>query len=254
MNSEQIPLQPIPPSVRVPPMQARRRYIPNLTSWLVGAFVLVILVLGIFPACGCGGVQVKGMQTKSLAQARQIGLALRVFADDHGGDYPRAGLPAMAGAEVKDANAAFAVLFPDYLTSEALFANAYVHGSHRPDNDYDNPYTGRPIKTLAPGENVYSYVAGLTIRSDPHAPLVADGTDGTGHYTTDTQKPGGVWAGRKAVVVYLDNSGALESLVGPEHSRYIPRHPGEPGQDGGNRLDVSILGPDVRLLDPAVSR
>ena len=117
---------------------------------------------------------------------------------------------------------------------------------------YDPAYTGRPVKTLEPGENVYAYVAGLNDAAPADAPLVADGTDGTGHYTTEAKKRGGLWEGKKAILIRLDNSGSVETLAGPEHARYIRRRTVNAQPEEGNALDVSGLGPDVRLLDPAI--
>ncbi len=218
----------------------------------MGAFVLFVLAGVALPLFNSTNGCVKGPQTKSLAQAKQIGLALKLYASDHDGDYPRAGLPAMLGATVNDSNAAFAVLFPTYVQNETLFGNKLsAYQTRQPDNVIDPGYTGKPVKTLEPGENVYAYVAGLTDRSPENTPLVADGTDGTGHYTTESKKRGGLWEGKRAIVIHLDNSGTIETLVGPDHARYIPRHDGEFKEDKGNLLDVSGLGPDVRLLDPA---
>ncbi len=259
MNTEQTPLPAAASSVNpLPPPKLGHRHLPGLLSWTVIA-IIVIVGFGDFFSGG-SRVQVKGMQIKCLAQAKQIGLALRIFADDHDGNYPRAGLPDMLGAEVKDSNAAFAALFPTYFQNENIFANKLsAYQTRQPDNQIDNPYTGKPIRTLEPGENVYSYVAGLTIKADASAPLVVDGTDGTGHYTTDPKKRGGLWGGTKAIVIRLDNSGSLENLRGPARARYIPRDQHavaadstEPGRPSENLLDLSNLGPDVRLLDPAV--
>ena len=251
MNTEQIPSQKDVSAAPSSSLKSWRRHIPHLASWIVGTLVLLMLALVAMPASNGGCV--KGAQTKALAQAKQIGLALRLFADDHDGQYPRAGLPAMLGAEVKDSNAAFAVLFPTYVQNEVIFANKLsAYQTRQPDNQI-SPYDGKPGKTLEPGENVYAYVAGLTDKSDESTPLVVDGTDGTGHYTTDPKKRGGLWGGNKAIVIHLDNSGVVENLTGPDHARYIPRRADASKSDAGNLLDVSDLGPNVRLLDPAIS-
>ena len=92
---------------------------------------------------------------------------------------------------------------------------------------------------------------GLTDKASPNLPLVVDGTDGTGHYVTDPKKRGGVWKGKSAVVVHLDNSGSLETLAGPNNARFIPR-----AQDDRthNLLDAAYLADHkARLLDPAVA-
>ncbi len=248
MNTEQT-LPPAP--ANPPPEKSRRRHLPHLLNWVVGIVVLFIVAGLAVPNYnhGCSvSPRVRGM-----AQAKQIGLALKLFASDHEGVYPRSGLPDMLGAEIKNSNAAFAVLFPVYLKNEMIFGNKLsAYQTRQPDNQIDDPYTGKPVKTLEPGENVYAYVAGLNDEDQPLAPLVIDGTDGTGHYTTDPKKRGGVWEGKQAIVVHPDNSAALETLAGPDHARYIPRHDEGVKEDKGNLLDVSGLGPEARLLDPAV--
>ncbi len=192
-----------------------------------------------------------GSQTKALAQAKGVGLALKLFAGDNNGNYPRQGIP----MEMKDgptsANQAFAVLFPTYIQAETIFGNklsAYQTGKG-PDNVIDNPYVWEPVETLRPGENVYGYVMGLKDDSRPDAPLVVEGTDGTGHYNRSEHTRGGLWKGEKAVVIHLDNSGVLENLAGRDDRRYIPR-----AEDRSkNLLDLRNWGQDVRLLDPAVA-
>ena len=54
----------------------------------------------------------------------------------------------------------------------------------------------------------------------------------------------------KAVVIRLDNSGALENLQGSGYMRYV----GVVGKDSTNLLSRKALGPDLRLLDPAVKQ
>lgn len=193
-----------------------------------------------------------GKQTMSLAYAKQIGLALKLFAGDHDGKYPGQGVPVEMAKAPATSNAAFASLFPTYTTSERIFGNSLsAYQTHPPDDVIDpGEYTGKPVKTLEPGENAYAYVAGLTEKSDPNAPIVLDGTDGTGFYNSTPAVRGGVWEGKKAVVIHLDNSGSLETLTGRENTRYIPVNlPGRPS----NLLDLSWLGNDVHLLNPAVA-
>ena len=121
----------------------------------------------------------------------------------------------------------------------------------------DNPYTGAPVETLQPGENVYGYVAGLTESS----PMLvscrwsSDGTDGTGHYRPRPDEArGGTWNGTKAIVIRLDGSGSVEPLTGPDNARYLSNHAAPlPGQaPETNLLDFSHVGAGIRLLDPTV--
>src|SRR6202041_1475337 len=68
-------------------------------------------------------VQVKGAQTKALSNAKQIALALRLYASDNNGIYPSYtsvnGRPSTT--TITDSNTAFAELFPTYVQQEAIF-------------------------------------------------------------------------------------------------------------------------------------
>lgn len=178
--------------------------------------LVVITIIGILAGIALpvfNTVQVKGSQTKGLAQAKQIGLALRLFAGDNDGAYPAVGTPAEL-ANIAFSNDAFAALFPQYLTSETIFANKLVTGSKAPDNAYDANFTGTRTRTLAKGENVYGYMTGLTDASNPNSPLVFDSPANTqGQYSNTTGAAGAVWGGTKAICIRLDNSGAVENLL-----------------------------------------
>ena len=188
----------------------------------------------------------KGPQTKALAQAKQVALALKLYADDHNGIYPAGA--SENGEKILSANDAFRCLMPTYTQSEAIFSNKLsAYQTSIPDG-----VILPKQECLKPGENVYGYVMGLTDSMAPGEPLVVDGTngDGEGHYVTDVHARGGVWAGMKAVVIRLDNSGALENLEGSGYMRYV----GVVGRDSTNLLSRKALGHDLRLLDPAVKQ
>ena len=178
--------------------------------------LVVITIIGILAGIALpvfNTVQVKGSQTKSLAQAKQIGLALKLFAGDNDGSYPKAGLPDGLTPVASDSNSCFAALFPTYTTSETIFGNKLVQGAKTPDNSLDQaPQPYPSTKTLATGENVYAYVAGLNDASNPASPIIADGFANATSGTYAKAGTGGVWAGQKAVVIRIDNSGALETL------------------------------------------
>ena len=178
--------------------------------------LVVITIIGILAGIALpvfNTVQVKGSQTKSLAQAKQVGLALKLFAGDNDGAYPSKGVTdRFKTTDPATANDAFAVLFPQYLTSETIFANKLVTGSVTPDNALDPSTATTRSKTLAKGENVYGYMLGLTDASYSSAPLLFDSPSASGVYSNKATDKGSVWAGTKAVCIRLDNSGALENL------------------------------------------
>ena len=111
------------------------------------------------------------------------------------------------------------------------------------ENDYFN-------RLLKPGENVYSYIMGVTAGMPPGTPLIVDGTDGTGsgRYTTQQGALGGTWNGTKAIIIHLDNSAAIENLQTAGDARYVAK----PGNSSENLLSPEALGPKLRLLEPAV--
>jgi prepilin-type N-terminal cleavage/methylation domain-containing protein len=184
--------------------------------------ITIIAVLAGIALPAYNGVKERGDQTKDLSNAKQIALALRQFAIDNNGAYPNKQPDAAANGDYSAAastvpttsNDAFWWLFPNYLQSEQIFAvtgSAYTPAN--PDNHLDPTTTGRNF-TLARGENNYAYVAGLTDTSNSTFPVVADGF-ATGSvpaapaYSTNKAQPGGVWAAKKAIVVFCDSSGQI---------------------------------------------
>ena len=178
--------------------------------------ITIIAVLASIALPAFTGVKERGDQTKDLSNAKQIALALRQFAIDNNGSYPSRP-PAADYSQATDtppttSNDAFWWLFPNYLQSESIFAvsgSAYTPGN--PDNKLDAANASTRSDTLKKGENSFAYVAGLTDTSNPTFPLIADGfIAGTpGKYTTNKSQPGGVWSGKKAVVVFCDSSGQI---------------------------------------------
>ena len=186
--------------------------------------LVVITIIGILASVALpvfNSVQVRGQQTKSLAQAKQIGLALKICAGDNDGVYPKNGVPAIITAEPSNANYAFSALFPTYTTSEKIFGNKLATGYQTgvgPDDQLDPTPVYPPSKTLKQGENVYAYMMGLTDASAPSSPIVFDGAnDAQGTYSTVNGAKGAVWLGTKAIVIYLDNHGAVENVDTSTH-------------------------------------
>ena len=179
--------------------------------------LVVITIIGILAGIALpvfNTVQIKGSQTKGLAQLKQVGLALKVFAGDNDGVYPRNGVPTAMTTEPTTANIAFAALFPQYTQSETIFGNKLsAYQTRTPDNVIDANFSISHPKTLQAGENVYGYMSQLSDASNPACPLVFDGpATVAGYYAQKPADRGGVWSGQKAIVVYLDNHGTIENL------------------------------------------
>jgi hypothetical protein len=107
-------------------------------------------------------------------------------------------------------NQVLASLIPNYTTQEKIF---YLGGSAWSPNVPDEDITTSAAARLAAGENNYAYMYGLTDSSNPSYPLIFDApTAASTAYSTDPATPGGVWKGRRAIVVRCDNSGTVETI------------------------------------------
>ena len=173
--------------------------------------ILASLALPVFSS-----VQDRAKQTKDLNNAKQIGLACRLFATDHDGVFPNQdgwqdppapilGVPNMPS----NSNNVFASLIPNYDQQEKIF---YVAGSAYSSLTPDE-LINAPADRLNAGENNYAYMWGMNDTSNPSYPLVFDApAPGVTTYPTDPALPGGVWKGKRAIVVRCDNSGTVENV------------------------------------------
>lgn len=184
----------------------------TLIELLVVISIIAILAGIALPVFG--QVQVKGAQTKVLSNIKQIGTACRLFADDYNGLYPTYTLDPnnkMTSNKVSDANEAFAQLFTaGYMETEQIFFCAKSAFTPKPPDEKFKS-TG---DILEAGENHFAYVLGLTTTSPATWPLIADGFASAGDHTYSKNEAdkGGVWKGKKAIVLHCDNSGSIESL------------------------------------------
>jgi prepilin-type N-terminal cleavage/methylation domain-containing protein len=174
--------------------------------------VLASIALPVFTS-----VQERGFQTKDLSNAKQIGLACKLYAGDHDGLFPdkdgQGADPAVTPLTASDtSNKAFANLVPLYLPAEKLFYLAKSKWSTLvPDED-----TSTPAKRCEASSNNFAYEWGLTEVSNPSFPLIADAPNTGGAdavWATDQATKGGVWKGRKAIVVRCDQSGTVETCL-----------------------------------------
>lgn len=188
----------------------------TLVELLVVISIIALLAGIALPAFR--GALVRAAQTKDLNNGRQVGIALRLYAGDHGGVFPSYTLQngAPSSTTVGDSNTALAQLFPQYIQTETVFwlAKSKFCSQSQPDNYYDVNPQDTPKDTLKSGENGWAYVLGLTDTSNSSAPLLADGfANASSHtYARDTGAKGGVWAGQAAIVIRMDNSGAIETV------------------------------------------
>ena len=139
----------------------------TLIELLVVITIIAILASIALPVFN--GVTERANQTKDLSNAKQVGVALKLFASDNNGFFPSKapGLDYNGAPDTLPtlSNDAFWWLFPNYLQSEDVFTVASSKWTPKnPDNKIDAATSGSRVDTLKAGENTYAYVAG----SDRH--------------------------------------------------------------------------------------
>jgi len=203
--------------------------------------ISIIAILAGIAAPSLNIAMINGKIAAATNSARQIGVGLRVFAQDNDGVYP-AGRDEK-GQDASTANDALRQLVPAYVDNETVFAVPSSPVGNRADNDVSTPSS-----ILARGENHWAYVAGLSTSSNSAWPLVVDHTNGAGKYTDKETEPGGTWKGTKAIVIRTDNSAQAVKLSGTGEQRYLPRH----DKKEKNALDLAdYMGEGAKLLEPA---
>jgi prepilin-type N-terminal cleavage/methylation domain-containing protein len=193
----------------------------TLIELLVVIAIIAILASIALPAFSL--VQLRGKQTKDMSNGKQIALGLKQFAVDHDGVFPNkepaadyATAPNLLGAG-DNSNDGFWWLFPNYLTSEDLFVVAGSSWSPNPPNNViDAAGAAGRTNTLAAGECAYYYITALNDTSNPQFPLLGDAGAAAGlqTYTNVETNPGGVWKGKKAIVIFVDGSGRVMTCDG----------------------------------------
>lgn len=192
--------------------------------------LVVITIIGILAGIALPvfqRVQVNAEQTKVLSNAKQVGLALKLFASDNDGTFPKFGsysgtTGSFDSGAITNSNQAFKQLIPQYVPTEKIFA---VKKSAWSPNNPDENIGANPGDTarLAEGENSLAYVTNLNDTSNGSFPLVADGFSSTvGVYAPSQATKGGVWEGKKAIVVRVDQSGKVETVRSTDFKVYGP--------------------------------
>jgi prepilin-type N-terminal cleavage/methylation domain-containing protein len=198
----------------------------TLIELLVVISIIAVLASIALPAFV--SVQERGFQTKDLSNAKQIALACKLYAGDHDGLFPdkdgqAADPPVTPLTSASKSNQAFACLLPAYLSTEKLF---YLAKSAWSPTVPDENITA-PANRCEAGSNNFAYELGLSETSNSNFPLIADapntspGGDGA-TYSTVQSNPGGVWKGKKAIVIRCDQSGTVETATITGATSQIP--------------------------------
>ena len=189
------------------PIHHSRRAGLTLIELIVIIAVIVMLALFSLPTHTHGGK--KGRQTDSLNNAKQITLALRMYADDNGGKFPSIRTDGTSLVPSDPSNRAFEHLIPKNSFSKKIFANKVSAWCRNPVIDT----AATDSSTLKQGQNDWNYVAGLSINSDPRWPLIATATASAANltYSNVMTAKGGVWGGTASIIGFADGSARLLS-------------------------------------------
>jgi prepilin-type N-terminal cleavage/methylation domain-containing protein len=218
-------------------------------SSIYAAFTLIELLVVISIIAILAGIAtpvyttviLNGKQSAAMNSARQIGLSLRLYANDYDGAFPAK--KNTYDQDITTSNDAFRSLIPTYLDNERVFAVGGSKTGAAADNQMSDA-----AQIIASGENHWAYIAGVNSSSNSNWPLIVDHTDGTGHYTNREELIGGTWKGTKGIVVNTDISAHITPLLGASDKRYLPRF----DDKTKNALEVAIyMGGDAKLLEPA---
>ncbi|HYR59557.1 MAG TPA: type II secretion system protein [Chthoniobacteraceae bacterium] len=233
-------------------MKTSRNTAFTLIELLVVISIIAILASLALPVFS--QVQERGQQTKALNNARQVGLACKLFAQDYNGSYPMYTDPVTKQGQASDASEALQTLVPDYIPDKGVFSipkSAYCKNSGR---------SGTKPTELGPGENEWAYVVGLSDTSNARFPLIADGfAQGGNYYIDQDDQPGGVWKGKKAVVVRVDTSANVETCYKPpsgggEGAKYTVKRDDDPTKNAFDKeaggTTPWLNGKDVQILNP----
>jgi prepilin-type N-terminal cleavage/methylation domain-containing protein len=213
----------------------------NRRAFSLVELMIVITIIGTLSAVSTPALKVamlNAQQNAAMQNAKSIGLGLRSFAQDSEGTFPTIDA---SGNPYATSNEAFRELLPDYIDSERIFAVKRSAWGSAVDGKIDEPED-----RLRAGENHFAYISGLLDTSRSDWPLVVDGTNGSGKYTTKLGEKGGCWEGRKGIVITVGGSAHLIKMEGEGEERFIPRY----GYPGENALDVEYMGETAQLLDP----
>ena len=188
----------------------------------------------------------RGRMTQQLNDGRQICLAMRAYAAEtsHGGAYPAYKDIDDPNTKVTSSNEAFEVLVPRYLDNKQVFANrnsAWCQTAAK---------TEATAHQVLPGESDWCYVRGLKDSSPSQWPLLANAfAPGSTNYVKDPSKPGGVWKGSDAVVIWAGGSAEMVETKQQGETGFIKRTD-KPSANAFEKDQDWLAGESIEVLYP----
>lgn len=141
----------------------------TLIELLVVITIIALLASLTMPALS--KFQERGNITKGISNARQIILALKLYASDHGSSYPDSASTDGEGTEASDANTAFRQLFiEETIDSEAIFGCPI--SPYNPDGTIGSD--DQKTQALEQKENHWMMTKGLSDSASGSIPLIME--------------------------------------------------------------------------------
>ena len=176
----------------------------TLIELLVVITIIAILVGIALPTFS--KVQEKGNITKGMNNARQVGLALKLYASDNDGRYP----DSAPGFTPISSNDVMRELVKDgQVTNEAIFG-CPASSKGNPDGDLGEP--DQHLEAATPGENHWDMARGLNDSTPGNYPLLWENAlSATWNPRWDPTQPavavdGRTWSGGKVILLLNDGS------------------------------------------------
>jgi prepilin-type N-terminal cleavage/methylation domain-containing protein len=177
--------------------------------------ITIIAILASLAVPTFAKIQEKGNITKGISNCRQIITTMKIYASDHGGNYPDND----KDADPQDANTAFRVMFRENSVDNEMIFGCPV-SPYVPDGNIGSD--DEKSKALEEGENHWAMTKGLSDSASGSIPLVFENaTEGGWNPSWDNDKKGTNARGRAwstGIIIGMNDSSVsiqpLESKKG----------------------------------------
>ena len=198
--------------------------------------IAIIAILAGFALPVFSNAQKRGRLTDQLSNAKQVNLALKMYAGDNGGAFPSTDSAGTALTSGSTSNTAFGNLVPKYSSSKKIFINKSSAWCKVPAVD-----TAATANTVGSNQNDFAYINNLVETSDARFPLIFNSPNSAAiTYTNDTSAKGGVWGGTDAIIGLADGSARLFSGTDMDVTNPAVTFPKNPNAPASGYFDQSV--------------
>ena len=214
-------------------MKTKRKNQQGFTLVELLVVIAIIAILASVSVPHLQKAQVSAQRNKAMQECKGIGTAIKGWSNENELAYPFG----------DDANIALAQLFPEFGKETPFFVQGSAwHGTGRfkrgPDNVWGEDEDGGSSSglPLEAGENHWAYNNLADTDAGGTIPLLADGfSRQVGVYAKEKQEVGGVWRGKKAIIVFCDFSAKVVNL---KDLKYINEKANNRDEFGRNGVEM----------------